>query len=114
MIPNEILIIDLLQFVGGGLPDIIRRDSHVNSDPLRNVIIVVVNRFLRGIVDVFLGINLNPHPFADSFFPVDPVLSFLLINHGAYRLFESCLREASSPAGRTLRRADPPCNKRKG
>lgn len=42
MLDNEILIILLLQLERCSLPDIVRRNTNIDSNPLRDIIIVII------------------------------------------------------------------------
>lgn len=78
---HEILVVDLLQLIGSGLADIIGRNTNIDGHTLGDIIIVVIDGFLRRYELVIIGIDFDPHPSADPFLCLVPFLPFLLINH---------------------------------
>ena len=59
VLDNEILIILLLQLEGCSLPDIVRRNTNIDGNPLRDIIIVIIGLSGLGKVIIVFGIDLN-------------------------------------------------------
>ena len=83
MLYNKVLVILLLQLKGSGLPDIVRGNTNIDSNSLRNIVVVVIGLFDLGYVVVVIRIDLNmdtPTLFILGSFLL---ISFIFINHGA-------------------------------
>lgn len=59
MLYNEILVILLLQLKGSSLSDIVRGNTNIDSNPLRNIVVVVIGLFDLGYVVIVIRIDLN-------------------------------------------------------
>lgn len=59
VLDNEVFIILLLQLKGCSLPDIIRRNTNIDGNPLRDIIIVIIGLSGLGKVIIVFGINFN-------------------------------------------------------
>ena len=96
MMIHEILVILLLELIGGRLADVIGRDADVNCDPLRNIVIVVIYWLFRGNELVVVRVYFNPHAPADFFLLAFSFLPLFIINHVVTRLSLCHPGEASS------------------
>ena len=66
MMGYEIFVILPLKLIRGRLADIIRRDTNIDGNPLRNVVIVIICLFLGWNVLVILIVKLNVIALADT------------------------------------------------
>lgn len=83
MFYNKVLVILFLQLKGSSLSDIIRGNTNINGNPLRNIVVVVIGLFDLRYVVVVIRIDLNmdtPTLFILGSFLF---ISFIFINHGA-------------------------------
>lgn len=96
MMIHEILVILLLELIGGCLADVVSRYADVNCDPLRNIIVVVIYWLFCRDELVVVWVNFDPHAPADFLFLAFSLLPLFIINHVATRLSLYHPGEASS------------------